>query len=82
MYTDEEWKEARQGWVANHLAIRRTLELVRRDYKPRSDKNKKIKAVIRREESELNLILLVIDELEDMDKVLHEDKTGSHSQPS
>lgn len=75
MYADEEWKEIRQAWVANHADIRRTLELVRRDYRPRSNKSKKIKAVIEQEELELILILQVIDKLEDMDRTLHQDKT-------
>jgi hypothetical protein len=58
----------------SYAAIRRNLELVQRDYKPRSSKSKKIKAVIEREELELNLILQVIDKLEYMDRVLHEGK--------
>jgi hypothetical protein len=73
MFTDKEWDEVREGWAANHEAITRILERIRKDYKPGSGKRKKLKAVIEREELEHNLILRVIDKLQELDKILHKD---------
>jgi len=77
-YTEKEWKEIRESWVADHADNTKMLKLIQRDYKSGSTKHKIIDDVMRREKMELDLILRIIAKLEDMDKILHPSDTTSN----
>lgn len=73
MFSDREWEEVREGWAANLGATIEILKLVRNDYKPRSRKRKKIQMAIEREELHQELMLKIVDKLQEMDKILHQE---------
>ena len=77
MYTDKEWDLIRQSWSANHRAIVRIIKSVRKDYKPGSNKNKKLKAVLKMEKSESSLVLASIDKFHEIDKILHRNEADT-----
>lgn len=73
MFSDEEWKEVRAGWAANLTALIELLESLRNDYRPRSNKRRRIQTAIERERLQQELMLKILDILRDMDRILHRD---------
>jgi hypothetical protein len=77
--SEEEWKQIKESWKADHADNAKVLKRIQRDYKAGSFKHKKIDEVMRREKTELDVILKIIDILHDSDKILHPSDTTSNS---
>ncbi len=76
-HTEEEWKQIKGSWKADHADNAKVLRLIQRDYKPGSSKHRKIDEVMKREKAELNVILKIVDILHDSDRILHPSNTPS-----
>ena len=73
-FTDEEWKQIREGWAEIHEDTARTLRKVRKDYKRGSKMGRRLDAVMRHEERVLDWDLRVLQALQEMDKILHPER--------
>lgn len=70
-FTDDEWKQIREGWMIIHDDDARTLRKARKDYNLGSKMRKRLDAVIRHEDQVLNFDLHVLEALQDMDRIPH-----------
>ena len=70
-FTDDEWKQIREGWVEVHEDTARTLRKVRKNYKRGSKMRKRVDIVMRHEEQNFDFDLRVLEALQEMDKILH-----------
>lgn len=78
-HSEEEWKQIKEMWKADHAENTKVLKLIQRDYKPGSSKHKKIEEVMKREKAEMDVILKTVDILHDSDKILHPPDTTWNS---
>lgn len=70
-FTDDEWKQIREGWVDIHKDTAKTLRKVRKDYRRGSKMRKRIDIVMKHEEQNFDFDLRVLEALHEMDKILH-----------
>ena len=71
LFTDDEWKQIREGWAEIHNDTAKTLRKVGKDYKPGSKMRKRLDAVMKREEQVFDFDLRVLEALQEMDSILH-----------
>jgi len=77
-FTDDEWKQIREGWVEIHEDTAKTLRKVRKDYKRGSKTHRRLDAVMKHEEQVFNFDLRVLEALQKMDKILHPEASNSN----
>ena len=70
-FTDDEWKQIREGWVEIHDHTASTLRKVRKDYQRGSKMRKRLDTVMQHEDRVLDFDLRVLDALQQIDKILH-----------
>jgi len=81
-FTDDEWRQIREGWAEIHEDTARTLSKVRKDYKRGSKMRRRLDAVMKHGEQVLNFDLCVLEALQEMDKILHPESPSSTPEPS
>lgn len=70
-FSDQEWAETLKFWEVDYNEIKRTLELIGRDYSPRSKKRRMLQSAAKGVDAHHKLVMLLLDTVWKVDVALH-----------